>query len=124
MNWRKKQSRERFYQLAKNCDYRARSAFKLIEVDHKFQLFHRNLSVIDLGCAPGSWMQVAMEARASLVVGLDLQPIKPITGTHFAQLDFLDRVSVDNFLTKISGPSKLYKKTIQDEVKTQLSKPL
>lgn len=69
---------DRFFKLAKAQGYVARSAFKLIELQKKHNLIRRGGTVLDLGCSPGSWLQVACQAigpphRGGLVVGVDIQ---------------------------------------------------
>lgn len=76
----KRELHDRYFRQAKREGYLARSAYKLIEIDDKRQLIRKGDRVIDLGCAPGSWLQVAAERTTSrgYVVGIDL---KPVTGT-------------------------------------------
>jgi 23S rRNA (uridine2552-2'-O)-methyltransferase len=76
---------DRYFKQAKADGYAARSAYKLIEIDDKFRLLRPGMAVLDLGCSPGSWLQVASErvaspnapqgARPGLVVGIDLNPV-------------------------------------------------
>jgi 23S rRNA (uridine2552-2'-O)-methyltransferase len=67
--------------------YRARAAYKLLDIDEKFHVLKSGQSVVDLGCAPGSWCQIAAK-RGCKVVGIDLLPCDAMEGVHFIQGDF------------------------------------
>ncbi|XP_046663303.1 rRNA methyltransferase 2, mitochondrial isoform X1 [Homalodisca vitripennis] len=94
--WLLRQINDSYVKKAKAEHYRCRSAFKLLEINEKYKILRSGQTVVDLGCAPGSWTQVAVKAtRAnvpgskSLVVGIDLSPIHPIEGaTLLNALDF------------------------------------
>ncbi len=88
--WKKRQNSDPYVKKAREQGYRARAAFKLLEIDAKDQVFRGVKRVVDLGAAPGSWCQVARrrlgpEAR---VIGLDLLEMDPIAGVDFIQGDF------------------------------------
>ena len=70
---------DKYFNQAKREGYLARSAYKLIELDERHQVLPKGGKVLDLGCAPGSWLQVAHErvGRSGLVVGIDLKPVSP-----------------------------------------------
>lgn len=84
MAWRKEQTRDRFFRQAKAQGYRARSAYKLLEIAEKFRLLRPGEVVLDLGAAPGSWSQVAVArvGPTGQVVAVDLVPIAPIPGVQ------------------------------------------
>jgi 23S rRNA (uridine2552-2'-O)-methyltransferase len=84
MAWRKEQSRDRFFRLAKTQGYRARSAYKLMEIAETFRIFRPGQVVLDLGAAPGSWSQVAVKqvGPTGKVVAVDLQPMAPMRGVR------------------------------------------
>ena len=87
-----------YFKKAKAEGYRARSAFKLIEIDQKFRIFKKGQSVLDLGAAPGSWLQVIQKkvGNQSNIVGIDLQEIKSL-GDNVAlyQADIFSEVVED-----------------------------
>jgi 23S rRNA (uridine2552-2'-O)-methyltransferase len=80
--WRKEQSRDPFFRRAKAEGYRARSAYKLLELDQRYHLLGAGKAVLDLGAAPGSWTQVALQRGQGRgqVVAVDLQAIEPLAG--------------------------------------------
>lgn len=91
-HWRKQQHQERYFRRAKEEGYRARSAYKLIQIQRKFRVIRRGDVVVDLGAAPGSWSQVATElvGDQGRVLALDLQPIEPIPSVTALQGDMTD----------------------------------
>jgi len=86
--WLSRQLNDPYVAEAKAKGYRSRAAFKLIEIDAKAHLLRRGMRVIDLGCAPGGWLQVLQERGAGAVVGVDLLPVDPVLGAIIVQADF------------------------------------
>ena len=88
--WYQQKKQEHYYKTAKRVGYRARSAFKLQQILKRFSLLSSGDIVLDLGAAPGGWSQVALEyvGDQGKVIGVDLQPIKPLSGATFLQGDF------------------------------------
>lgn len=78
-DWRKQQHQDKYFRQAKSEGYRARSAYKLIDLNERFHLLRASNSVLDLGAAPGSWSQVAAGLGAR-VIAVDLSPIQPLAG--------------------------------------------
>jgi 23S rRNA (uridine2552-2'-O)-methyltransferase len=77
--WQGDRKKDFYYRLAKSREYRSRASFKLGQINKKFKLFQRGDSVLDLGAAPGGWMQMAGEivGAKGVVVGVDLDDIEP-----------------------------------------------
>ncbi|HQE92252.1 MAG TPA: RlmE family RNA methyltransferase [Anaerolineae bacterium] len=91
-HWRKQQRKELYFQKAKQEGYRARSAYKLLQIQEKFHIIRRGDIVVDLGAAPGSWSQVTVKlvGNSGRVIALDLQAIAPIPGVTTLQGDMTD----------------------------------
>ncbi|MBE9557169.1 MAG: RlmE family RNA methyltransferase, partial [Proteobacteria bacterium] len=92
---------------AKRLGYRSRAAFKLAEIDDKYKFLKPGGRVVDLGAAPGGWVQVALErvGAKGRVVGIDLQEIEPIAGSELLVGDFLDENAPDRLRTLLDGPA-------------------
>ncbi len=89
--WLQRQLNDPYVQKARAAGYRSRAAFKISELDDKFKFFKPNMSVVDLGAAPGGWSQVAIERCKgdSTVVALDLLQIDAIAGVTLLEMDFM-----------------------------------
>lgn len=87
--WLGRHINDEFTQKSKIMGYRARSAFKLIEIQEKFQIIKNSDSVLDLGCAPGGWSEILVKYTKN-VIGIDLLETQPLIGATFLQGDFLD----------------------------------
>ena len=106
-SWLQRQLNDPFVTLAKAKGYRARAAFKLTEIDDRFGLLKRGVRVIDLGCAPGGWLQVAVERGVTDIVGVDLLAIDPVPPAHVLQMDFTDPACGARLLELLGGPPDL-----------------
>ena len=90
-NWVNKQRRDTYVRQSKVDGYRARSAYKLIEIDEKFKIFKGGLTVIDIGAAPGSWTQYASKAvKNGKIISIDLKEMEPIHNTFQIKGDFTE----------------------------------
>ena len=93
-NWINKQRRDIYVRKSKVDGYRARSAYKLIEIDEKFSIFKNGISVIDLGAAPGSWSQYSTKKiKNGRVVSIDLKEMEPIDRISQIKGDFTEQES-------------------------------
>lgn len=97
--WLERQLNDPYVVAAKKAGYRGRAAFKILELDDKYRFLVPGARVVDLGCAPGGWCQVAVKRvnalgdkpgkRIGTVLGVDLQEVEPIAGAEIYQLDFM-----------------------------------
>ena len=90
-NWVNKQRRDIYVRQSKVDGFRARSAYKLIEIDDKFKIFKGGLTVIDIGAAPGSWSQYAEKiSKNGKLISIDLKKMEPIGNSLQIQGDFTE----------------------------------
>ena len=90
-NWVNKQRRDTYVRQSKVDGYRARSAYKLIEIDEKFKIFKGGMNVIDIGAAPGSWSQyVSKVVKNGKIISIDLKEIEKIENNIQIKGDFTD----------------------------------
>jgi 23S rRNA (uridine2552-2'-O)-methyltransferase len=98
--WLERQLNDPYVIKARKEGFRGRAAYKILELDDKYGFLTPGARVVDLGCAPGGWCQVAVPRINSLgerkgkpqgrIIGVDLQEVEPIAGVELHQLDFLD----------------------------------
>ncbi len=105
--WLQRQLNDPYVAAARQQGWRSRAAFKLIELDDRFNLIRKNTRILDLGAAPGGWSQVAVKRGAAKVVGIDLLPIDPVPGTVLLQGDFMDDSAEERLLDFLDGPPDL-----------------
>ena len=90
-NWLNKQHRDIYVRQSKVDGYRARSAYKLIEIDEKFKIFKSGMFVLDIGAAPGSWSQYASKViKQGKVISIDLKEMEEIKNTIQIRGNFTD----------------------------------
>jgi len=103
-NWLNKQKKDIYVRQSKVDGYRARSAYKLIEIDEKFKIFKGDMFVIDIGAAPGSWSQyVSKVIKNGKLISIDLKEMDEIKNTILIKGDFTDeniKNKIKNFLNK------------------------
>ena len=88
-NWVNKQRRDTYVRQSKVDGYRARSAYKLIEINEKFKIFKGGMNIIDIGAAPGSWSQYASKAvKSGKIISIDLKEMLEIQNTIQIKGDF------------------------------------
>ncbi len=102
--WLERQINDPFVVEAKAKGYRSRAAFKLREIDDRFHLIRRGARVVDLGCAPGGWLQIAAERGAAAVVGVDLLPTETVTKATILQGDFTEPGCGEKLADLLGGP--------------------
>ena len=111
--WLERHLSDRWVKLSQKEGYRARSAYKLIQINEKEHIFHPGMSVVDLGSAPGSWSQVARKLLSrkdgtldGRIVAMDILPMDPVEGVDFLQGDFREQ-SVCDQLAEIVGDDRV-----------------
>lgn len=103
--WMHEHVNDSYVQRAKSEGYRSRAAYKLMEIDDKDGLLRPGMVVVDLGAAPGSWTQVALQrvGRAGRVFALDLLPVEPLPGMEFIQGDFQEDAVLGDLESRLAG---------------------
>ena len=110
-NWINKQKRDIYVRQSKVDGYRARSAYKLIEINEKFKIFQNGMSVVDIGAAPGSWSQyVSKVIKNGTLISVDLKKME----------DIQNSIQIEGDFTDLNTQYKI-KKYIKDEVDVVLS---
>ena len=105
--WLQRQLNDPYVSEARRLGYRSRAAFKLAQLDEKFHILAKGKRVVDLGCAPGGWCQVAVErvGPTGKVVGIDYLEMPPVEGATHIMLDFLDETAPDRLKQLLDGPA-------------------
>ncbi|HEX6377269.1 MAG TPA: RlmE family RNA methyltransferase [Allosphingosinicella sp.] len=106
--WLERQLNDPYVKRARAEGYRSRAAYKLTELDDRFDFLKGAERVVDLGIAPGGWTQVVRKrAPKAVVVGIDLLPTDPIDGATLLQLDFLAEEAPARLREALGGPADL-----------------
>ncbi len=113
--WLERQLNDPYVKRAQAEGYRGRAAFKILELDDKYRFLVPGARVVDLGCAPGGWCQIAVKRVNALgdkkgkavgrVLGVDLQEIDPIAGAETHQLDFMEDDADEKVKEWLGGPA-------------------
>lgn len=111
--WLQRQLNDPYVKRANEDGYRGRAAYKISEIDDKFRFLLPGARIVDLGCAPGGWCQIAVERvnalgsrkgkKVGTVLGVDLQEVEPIPGADIHVLDFLDEGADDKVKAWLGG---------------------
>ncbi|MFN3146986.1 MAG: RlmE family RNA methyltransferase [Paracoccaceae bacterium] len=111
--WLERQLNDPYVRRARTEGYRGRAAYKILELDDKYRFLVPGARVVDLGCAPGGWCQVAVKRVNALgeradkpvgrVLGIDLQEVEPVAGAEIHQLDFLEEGADDKVKAWLGG---------------------
>jgi 23S rRNA (uridine2552-2'-O)-methyltransferase len=106
--WLERQLNDPYVKRAKAEGYRSRAAYKLIELDERFNLLKGVKRVIDLGVAPGGWSQVVRrKSPEAVVVGIDLLPTDPLEGVTLIEMDFTDEAAPERLREALGGEADL-----------------
>ena len=103
--WLKRQINDPYVAKARKEGYRSRAAYKLLEIEEGIKCLKRGAVVVDLGAAPGSWAQVAIEkiGLKGTVIGIDLLPIEPMVGAEFIEGDFTEEKPLQHLEKLLHG---------------------
>lgn len=103
--WLQEHVSDPYVHMAQKDGYRSRAAYKLLEIDEKDKLLRPGITVADLGSAPGSWSQVAIDkvGERGRVLALDILPMNPIAGVQFIQGDFREDDVLAQFVQLLEG---------------------
>src|SRR6056300_975923 len=105
--WLERQLNDPYVSAAKKDGYRSRSAYKLIELNEKFNFFKKGQSVVDLGSAPGGWSQVTAEhvdsPNKGKIVSIDIKDVEPIDGVIFINGSIMDDEIIETIRQKLQG---------------------
>ena len=107
--WLERQLNDPYVTESKRLGYRSRAAFKLIQLDEKYKFLGKNKTIVDLGCAPGGWTQVAVERNKGQgqVVGIDILETTPIAGATMICQDFTESDAPDKLKALLNGPADI-----------------
>ncbi|MBS3815790.1 MAG: RlmE family RNA methyltransferase, partial [Hadesarchaea archaeon] len=103
--WQKKRKKEHYYKKAKKEGYRSRAAYKLKQLNERYNLIHSGDTIVDLGAAPGGWLQVAREltGEKGVVLGVDLDEIEEIPAKNIKTIqgDITEEEIIENIQNEL-----------------------
>lgn len=110
--WLQRQLNDPYVLAAKEKGYRSRAAFKLLEIDEKFKFLKPNITVVDLGAAPGGWSQICATRTDSItgkgkVIAIDIQEMDDLLGVEFFHMDFTDERAAPLLIEATGGRADL-----------------
>ena len=107
--WLARQLNDPYVAESKRLGYRSRAAFKLIQLDEKYKFLGKGKRIVDLGCAPGGWTQVAVPRNkgAGIVVGIDLLETLPVAGATLIQQDFTEEGAAEKLKEILNGKADI-----------------
>lgn len=105
--WLERQLNDPYVAEAHKRGYRSRAAFKLTQLDDRFRFLKNGARIVDLGCAPGGWLQVAAErcGPSARIVGIDLLEVEAVAGADLLLGDFLDDDAPERLKAALGGPA-------------------
>ena len=103
--WHQRHVNDFYVKQSVEQGYRSRSAYKLMEIDDRDRLLKPGSALVDLGCAPGGWCQVALERMKGQgrIVGIDLLEMVGLNGVEFLQGDFTEQVTLNELVERLQG---------------------
>lgn len=107
--WLERQLNDPYVAESKRLGYRSRAAFKLIQLDEKYHFLGKGKRIVDLGCAPGGWTQIAVERNKGTgqVVGVDILETEPVKGATLIQQDFTEPEAADKLKELLNGEADI-----------------
>lgn len=107
--WLERQLNDPYVAESKRLGYRSRAAFKLIQLDEKYKFLGKGKTIVDLGCAPGGWTQVAVERNKGTgqVIGIDILEAEPINGATLICQDFTSEGAADKLKELLNGAADI-----------------
>lgn len=106
VRWLERQLNDPYVAEANRLGYKSRAAFKLIWLDDKYKILKGAKRIVDLGCAPGGWLQIAEQRtpKGTQILGIDIRDMEPVQGTEFIMMDFMADDAEQRLFDALGGP--------------------